>query len=154
MTDPSDLPDLSDPDHEREQRDQERAIKRADLDVMRGIMRTKNGRAWLARKLVEWHLQGEEFYPGQSDMTAFRLGEKNCARRLEEEAKEASFDQYMMMLKEQIETRKVQENSRREKVKERESLLNPTANQQGMDLPPPAGWPGGPALPETDKGTS
>jgi hypothetical protein len=146
-------PDSADPEAERNARKEERARARADADVVRNIMRSKEGRAWLYRKLKAWHLYDSPFYPGQSDVTAFRLGELNCATQLEIEVRNASLDLYVTMLKDQRDEEKRLDNVKREERTRREADLGPISAVEAMavHLPPPPGYPGGPPVPPKPK---
>jgi hypothetical protein len=126
--------------------------ERADLDVLRNLMRDKKGRDWLYRFLDSCHINNTPFAPGQPDVTAFHLGEENVGKRVLLLAMTASTDLYMKMITEQQEEEKRLAEVRRKERQNREERDGPI-NVQGLvaDLPPPAGYPGGPPLPKKDK---
>jgi hypothetical protein len=121
--------------------------EREDADVWRRILHSKQGRAWLYRRLERCHIYASTFVPGQSDVTAFQLGEENIGKRLMLEAQDASPDLYVQMLKEQREEEKRLDEVRRTEQKRREEAeRSPTPEEMMGELPPPAGWPGGPPM--------
>ena len=121
---------------------------REDADTLRLLMQRKQGRAWLYRKLEACHIYASTFAPGQADVTAFQLGEENVGKRIMLEAIDASPDLYMKMLKEQQDEARRLDDIRRTERKNREQAEGPV-DVAGLvaDLPPPAGYPGGPSLP-------
>lgn len=145
----ADTPDSADPQVERNQRREAQRRARADADVVRGILHAKEGRDWFYRKLAGWHLYAEgadgiSFAPGQPDVTAFRLGEENCAKQLEMEARNASLDLYMKMLSEQRDEQKRLDAVRREERERRDAAAAAPTDTEAMTvhLPPPPGYPG------------
>lgn len=123
-------------------------IAREDADVLRLLMHTKPGRAWLYRFLEKCNIMGDSFAPGQPDVTAFRLGQENIGRQLWLASQGASIDLYLTMIKEQQAEEKRLEDVRRTEERRRKEDAEPTTDSALMpDLPPPAGWPGGPDLP-------
>lgn len=128
------------------------AKSRADADVLRSIMMTKPGRAWLYRFLEKCNIYGESFTPGQPDVTAFKLGNENVGRQLMLAAMNASTDLYVKMVNEQREEERRLDEVRRKERKNREERDGPIdVNALVAPLPPPAGYPGGPPLPKKDK---
>lgn len=127
-------------------------IAREDADVIRKLMHDKQGRAWMYRFLAKCNIFGDSFVPGQSDVTAFRLGQENIGRQLWLAVQDASIDLYMTMIREQqAEEQRVAEVRRKER-KNRDEAENPQGLVEGMiDLPPPAGYHGGPPLPKGSK---
>ena len=82
-----------------------------------------------------------------STVTAFQLGEENVGKRLMLEAQSASVDLYVQMIKEQrAEEARLDEVRRREQRNREQAEAAPTAEELMAPLPPPAGYPGGPAL--------
>lgn len=123
--------------------------RREDADVLRMIMHTKPGRAWMYRMLNRCNIYGDTFAPGQGDVTAFKLGQENIGKQLMLELMDASADLYITMIKDQKDEEKRLDEVRRRERKSREAE-DPTASPQMefvKDLPPPAGYPGGPPLP-------
>lgn len=132
-------------------RDQAR-IAREDADVLRGIMLSKPGRAWLLRRLDECHINNSPFAAGQPDVTAFHLGEEAVGKRLLLSAMSASVDLYMKAIKENQEEAQRQNVVRRTERKNREEREGPVdISALVQPLPPPAGYPGGPPLPKKHK---
>lgn len=133
-------------------RDQAR-FAREDADVLRGIMFSKPGRAWLLRRLDECHINNSPFAPGQPDVTAYHLGEEAVGKRLLTSAMAASVDLYMKAIQEQqAEDRRiadVRRTERKNREKAEEAAINPA--DLVANLPPPAGYPGGPPLPKKPK---
>ena len=129
-------------------RDQARR-DRADLDVMRLILRDKKGRDWLYRFLDSCHINNSPFMAGQPDVTAFHLGEENVGKRVLMLAMTASTDLYMKMIQEQQEEERRTAEVRRSERKNREEREGPVdVSALVAPLPPPAGYPGGPPLPK------
>lgn len=132
---------------------EEKRREREDADVLRIIMHTKQGRAWLYRRLESCHIYTSTFQPGQPDVTAFALGEENVGKKLMVDAIAASPDLYMTMIKEQRDEEKRLDAVRRTERKNREQR-DPAASMTPdlvPHLPPPAGYPGGPPLPPQQK---
>ena len=146
--------DATDPAAEDNAKRDAARIAREDADVLRQIMHTKQGRAWLLRRLDECHINNSPFVAGQPDLTAYGLGEEAAGRRLLTSAMNASVDLYMKAIKEsQAEEQRLAEVRRRERKnrEEREGPVDIAA--MVAPLPPPAGYPGGPPLPKKDKKT-
>lgn len=151
--------DSGDANAEKNARKEEIRRARADADVVRSILKSPEGRDWLYRKLKAWHLYatleegGATFFPGQTDVTAFRLGEENCAKQLESEIRNASIELYVTMLKDQRADQKRLDNLRREERQKREAETKPLTAEQAMtiDLPPPPGYGGTPSTPKKKK---
>lgn len=155
----AEAPDTADKAVERNQRKEAARQRRADADVMRGVLRTKDGRDWLFRRLQRGHLyvagpDGIPFVAGQPDHTGFRLGEMNFAVMLDNEARDASLDLFTQMFREQKDEEKRLDAVRREEREKREAETKPLAASEAMamELPPPAGYPGGPPLPKKPEG--
>lgn len=70
------------------------------LDVVRQVMKSAAGRAWIYRMLERCHIYGNPFVPGQPDSTAFNLGEANQGKILLAEVQAASPDAYLVMINE------------------------------------------------------
>lgn len=154
----SDLPtetfDAADPAAIDNANREEKRKAREDADVLRLIMHSKQGRAWLYRQLERCNIYGETFSPGQADVTAFKLGQENVGKQLMLACMDASSALYIKMIDEQKEEQKRLDEVRRTERKNREAE-DPAASPSMefvKDLPPPAGYPGGPALPAKKKG--
>jgi hypothetical protein len=144
--------DATDPAAEANAKRDAARRERADLDVMRGVMRDKKGRDWLYRFLDSCHINNTPFAPGQPDVTAFHLGEENVGKRVLLLAMTASTDLYMKMITEQQEEEKRLSEVRRTERKNREEREGPVdVSMLVAPLPPPAGYPGGPPLPKKEK---
>jgi len=146
---PTETFDAADPAAIDNARREEKRKAREDADVLRLIMHSKQGRAWLYRHLERCNIYGETFAPGQGDVTAFKLGQENIGKQLMLAAMDASSDLYVKMVNEQREEAKRLDEVRRTERKNREAN-DPSATVPQdfvVDLPPPAGYPGGPPLP-------
>lgn len=114
-----------------------------DMEVLRGLLRTKASRLWLYRLLQSCHIYDLSFSGEDTHMTAFQLGRENVGKRLMLEAIDANSDGYVLMVKEgkAEEERKAQvvreQNERQEKGADA-----PRAEDQLPYLPPPEGYPG------------
>lgn len=153
---PDDLPhetfDATDPAAEANAKRDAARRERNDLDVLRSVMHTKQGRDWLYRFLDSCHINNTPFAPGQPDVTAFHLGEENVGRKLLMIAMAASVDLYMKMIKEQQEEEARLNEVRRKERTNREERDGPVdVSALVAPLPPPAGYPGGPPLPKKKK---
>ncbi len=141
--------DATDPAAEANARREVARRERNDRNVMVSIMTTVAGRDWLYRFLDACHINNSAFVPGQADVTAFHLGEENIGKQVLLQAMSASTDLYMKMIKEQQEEeRRLNEVRKKERVnrEEKEGPIDVAALV--ADLPPPAGYPGGPPLPK------
>lgn len=148
--------DATDPAAEDNARREAARRDRESADVIRHLLHRKEARAWFYRLLTDCHIygagrsgpvEGTSFVPGSSDVTFYQLGEENIGKRLMMEAMNASPDLYLLMIKEQRdEGKRLDEVRRKERVnREREDApVNP--QDFTPDLPPPAGFPGGPKL--------
>lgn len=75
----------------------ESAIK---LDVIRNVMNTAPGRAWIYDQLAFAHIFSTTFIQGSPDASAFSEGERNGGLRLLADVQAASPDLYIQMIKE------------------------------------------------------
>lgn len=140
--------DAADPAAESNARRDQARFAREDADVLRAIMHSKQGRAWLLRRLDECHINNSPFAPGEPDVTAYHLGEEAVGRRLLTSAMAASVDLYMKAITEsQEEERRLAEVRRTERKNREQRESGPAIEGLIADLPPPAGYPGGPPLP-------
>ncbi len=134
----TDLPvetfDASDPAAEDNAKRDAARVARQDADVIRKLLHDKDGRAWFYRHLQSCHIfgagrsgpvEGSTFAPGQSDVTAYRLGEENIGKRLMMQAMDASPDLYLLMIKEQRAEDKRLDEVRRTERKNRDAKENP-----------------------------
>lgn len=149
---PAETFDASDASAEANVRRDVARVAREDADVLRALMHNKPGRAWLYRFLEGCHIYGETFAAEQTHVSAFRQGQENVGKQLLLAAQGASVDLYMTMIREhQAEEARVAEVRRKERIaRERESNPEPEGGLMN-DLPPPAGYPGGPPLPKAPK---
>lgn len=145
MADEAETFDASDPVAEGNAKRDAARHAREDADVLRKIMHDKQGRAWLYRQLESCHIYSSTFTPGQSDVTAFQLGEENYGKKLMLASQSASVDLYMQMIREQQAEEKRLEDVRRTENRNRQEQTVSAADLVAP-LPPPAGFPGGPAL--------
>jgi hypothetical protein len=143
MTEPIDASyDAADPVAENNARRDEARHKREDAETVRRLMSHKNGRAWFHRVLSACHIYGTPFTPGEPDTTNFRLGEENIGKRLMYEALYACSDLYLTMLDEARREEERVAAVRAEEEKKRRGEEDAGVAMQGIDLPPPEGWPG------------
>lgn len=125
-------------------RDAER-LAREDADVLRAIMHTKKGRAWIIRQLDRCHINSPaKFVPGSPDATAHNLGLEAYGAMLLTDVMKASVDLYMTAIKEaQAEAERANAVRREARVKREAVERGPDAEDMvGVRLPPPAGFPG------------
>lgn len=130
-------------------RDAER-IARQDTDVLAKIvMKDAPGRAWLHRLLSRCHIFGETFHGEQSHLSAFSQGQENIGKQIMLAAQDASVDLYLLMIKEARAEEKRLDEVRRREERDRTEVDEPTNASEIMpELPPPAGYLGGPPLPK------
>jgi hypothetical protein len=126
--------DAADPVAVNNAKREEARQAREDADVYRTIMHSKQGRAWLYRRLAECHIFGETFVPGQHDVTCFRLGEENFGRRIMMAAQDASIDLYTKMIKEQQDEAKRLDEMRRGDQRRREAEEKPPTAEQMLTV--------------------
>lgn len=70
------------------------------LRVVGAIMEHADGRKWLYGILERCHIFGNPFVPGQSDSTAFNLGEANIGRLILSDCLAANSESYTIMMTE------------------------------------------------------
>lgn len=136
--------DASDPVAENNaRRDIERAA-RDDADVIRQIMHTKKGRAFILRQLDRCQINSPfKFVPGSPDATAHNLGLEAYGLMLLKDVMGASVDLYMTAVAEAQAEEGRKNTVRRQEAKDRaEGDKPPTAEDQVAHLPPPQGYPG------------
>jgi len=139
--------DASDPRAENNaHRDQVRK-QREDADTVRRLLNHKNGRAWFHRQLTKCHIYDTPFVSGQPETTFFQMGQENIGKQMMMEAIYGCPELYMKMLAEAREEEQRTANVREEEEKKRQGEDETAVRTQGFDLPPPVGWPGGPAMP-------
>jgi len=124
-------------------RDAERTA-REDTDVLRTIMHTKKGRAWIIRQLDRCYVNDPaKFAEGRADTTAHNLGRESYGLLLLQDVMAASVDLYMTAIKEQQEEMHRQAEVRHSERRRREEAeRGPTAEEMVGSLPPPKGFPG------------
>jgi hypothetical protein len=150
--DPHETFDAADPAAEDNAKRDAARTAREDTDVLRGIMHTKQGRAWLLRQLDACHINNSPFAAGQPDVTAYHLGEEAVGKRLLIAVMAASVDLYMKAIKEsQEEETRLYEVRKKEREKREERDAPADVRELMFPLPPPAGFPGGPPLPKKGK---
>jgi len=133
-------------------RDLERQA-REDADVLRLIMRTKQGRAFIVRQLDRCHVNSpNKFVRGDPEATAHNLGRESYGLELLKDVMGASSDLYMVAIKEAAEEEKRKGDWRRSEARKREEAERPlTAEDMVGHLPPPRGYPGHVAPPDLTK---
>lgn len=71
--------------------------QRAHRDVLRTVMATTQGRAWLWDFLSDCDVFGNPFAAGAPDVTSFNLGQQNVGKRLMSEMLRADPKAYVQM---------------------------------------------------------
>ncbi len=89
-----------DPNQVKKAKKEAKFDRALELSVVKDIMRTPAGRKWMYGKLERCHIYGNPFVPGESDSTAFNLGEANIGRMLLSDVQEVAAEDYLVMLKE------------------------------------------------------
>lgn len=95
--------DSSDPAQVNKARKEAARRLRSHLEVVRTIMSTKQGRAWMYDKLSEAHIWTPSFAPGDQFVTAYKEGERNAGLKLLGDIQAAAPDQYIAMVNESSE---------------------------------------------------
>jgi hypothetical protein len=104
------------------QQSRQKTRDRQDDDVMRRVMRTKNGRDWLRRFLEDCHIFGAVVDFGSqvraSDplVTYFRDGERNVGLRILEIAQRASAQSFQLMMQERTAELEAEREGRRQQI--------------------------------------
>jgi hypothetical protein len=135
----------ADPAEEKRLREEERQLARNDAAVIRKIMMTHNGRAWIYRFLERCSIFGDTFHGEETHRSAFAQGQENIGKQLWLAVQDASLDLYVQMVKEQREEEKRLAKVRRadgeaqtpEAIDAEEAL---GVNAHMIDLPAPEGW--------------
>ncbi len=81
----------------RKKAEQDDALR---LDVIRNVMQTAIGRAWIYGLLERCHCFSTSFIQGAPDASAFREGERNIGLQLLADVQSASPDLYLTMIQE------------------------------------------------------
>lgn len=128
-------------------------IAREDADVLRAVLHSKKGRAFILRQLDRCHINSpEKFVPGMPDATAHNLGLERYGILLLADVMAASVDLYMTAVKEQTEElRRQAEVVRSVRKRREETERGPTAADQVAHLPPPKGFDGHTPPPDLTK---
>lgn len=146
---PAETFDAADPAAEANAKRDAARREREDADVLRTLMHSKAGRAWLYRFLERCHIYGATFAGEQTHVSAFQQGEENVGKRLMLNAQAASVDLYMTMIKEEQAEQRRLDDVRRSERKNRDAENAPEPGAGAVaDLSPPPGYPGGPPLPK------
>ena len=136
--------DATDETLENNVRSEAARVKREDADVLRKIMQTKTGRAWLYRQLDRCNIYSFSFSGEETHLTAYKLGAENYGKQLMLETIDASGDLYLTMIREQREEESRQAKEVKKRAEKAAGVNQPplTPQDQSPDLPPPPGWPG------------
>jgi hypothetical protein len=128
-------------------------IARQDADVIRAIMHTKLGRAWMIRQLERCYVNSEQkFVLGSPDGTAHNLGRESYGLELLKDVQRASVDLYMTAIREREAEEQRKAQVARDARKKREEGDRPvTAEDFVSTLPPPKGYPGHVPPPDASK---
>lgn len=70
------------------------------LNVIKNIMQTIPGRAWIYTLLERCHIYHTPFLAGQPDVTAFQCGEQNIGNQLLADVQAAAPELYIQMIAE------------------------------------------------------
>ncbi len=70
------------------------------VNVVRGIMGDKKGRAWMYDIMEKCHMYSPSFIPNDPYTTAFNEGERNVGNRILADIMKAAPDQYVKMCRE------------------------------------------------------
>ena len=92
-------PDASDPSFVRRRISEAKRREASTATVIRQIMASDTGRAWVYEKLSMCHVFQSSFSPNALDM-AYREGERNVGLQFTLEVSRACPEQYLLMLKE------------------------------------------------------
>ncbi len=92
--------DTADPQQVNTARKKAARKDRERLDVVRGLMTLKEGRAWLYGLLGKCHIFENVFRPGQPDSTAYLCGERNIGLAVLADIMAVAPDEYVTMCKE------------------------------------------------------
>lgn len=137
--DPLDVFDASDPVAVNNARRDEERRAREDLDVLRAIMHTKKGRAFIVRQLDRCHVNSPaKFVAGSADATAHNLGRESYGLLLLQDVMAASVDLYMTAIKEAQDEIARTAAVQREQRKKREEAERGNSIDAMIDLPPPS----------------
>lgn len=140
MEDVFDAPDASDEVTVNNERRSEKRRARADQQVVRKILNTREGRSWFYRRLQTCHIFGDNVdlggpnTPSDALRTYFLLGQENIGKQMMVEAQNAATDLYLKMIEEARE----EENSRSSRIAERNAVLSEPEILEQPDLPKPA----------------
>jgi hypothetical protein len=117
---------------------------RNDADVIRAILHTKKGRAWMLRQLERCHVNSpNKFVHGDQHATAHNLGRESYGLELLKDVMAASVDLYMTAIAEVTAEEQRKNEVRRSEAKARDEADRPlTAEDMVGHLPPPKGHPG------------
>lgn len=107
MPDPEEIPpdsetayDASDKEQvDKRKRESGRRRKQAE-DVIKTLMATPGGRAWLWEQLTLSHIFATSFVPGDPMASAFQEGQRNFGLRLLAQVTKAAPDAYLLAMKE------------------------------------------------------
>lgn len=92
--------DASDPKQVNKARQKAGRRKATELDVVRTVMGTTQGRSWMYSVLEMCMIYGNPFVPGQPDSTAFNLGMANVGKKLMQDIMSAAPEEYLKMCNE------------------------------------------------------
>lgn len=92
--------DASDPKSVNTARRKAGRRKASELEVVRTIMSTVQGRAWMYAILESCMIYGNPFVPGQPDATGFNLGQANVGKRLLGDIMNSAPENYLKMCNE------------------------------------------------------
>lgn len=93
----SEVYNSSDPAHIAKAEKKSVKKKANRLRVISAIMEHADGRKWMYGLLERCHIFGNPFCPGQSDSTAFNLGEANIGRLIMADVLAACPESYTLM---------------------------------------------------------
>lgn len=92
--------DASDPKAVNNARKKAGRKKASELEVVRTIMSTTQGRAWMYSLLESCFIFGNQFVAGMPDSTAYNCGMSNVGKRIMQDIMKSAPDLYLKMCKE------------------------------------------------------
>ncbi len=92
--------DASDKDQIDKRKREAGRRRKADRDVLHGLMKTPQGRAWLHAKIAECHVFEASVNVENPNQMFFREGERNVGAKLNVQCATCNPDLYCLMLKE------------------------------------------------------
>lgn len=96
----TELFNAEDPKAQREKKKRRLYREGQNRDVIKDLLATTQGRAWMSELLVFCDVMGNPFVQGSGDGTAFNLGMQNVGKMLLDQIFESAPEKYALMLRE------------------------------------------------------